>query len=429
MSDNNNNTAARTNGGDEHQAKKWCVPASEMAKRTVNPIRRIVDYMKIEPNPNYKPISLSIGDPTVFGNLLPHENMLEAIEESLRTHKHNGYAPAVGDVQARKAVAEYMTTPKAPLTENDIILTSACSGAVDLCIGTLLNPGENVLIPKPGFPLYKVIALSNGSEVKYYNLLPEKEWEADIEHMESLIDEKTKCIVITNPSNPCGSVYSKQHLLDILKVADKYQLPILADEIYAYSVFEGETFYPIASLTTTVPVLSVCAISKRFLVPGWRLGWIQIHDRNDVLKHEVVPGLKDMSTRILGPNSVAQGALPRILKDTPKEWFEENMSRISDCATIAYNSISKIAGLKPVRPRGAMYMMVGIDKNILKSIRDDIHFTEDLMAKKSVFCLPGAGFSYPDYFRIVLTVPSHIVEEACERIKDYCHEVIKQQTC
>lgn len=404
--------------------RKWEVAASDMAKRTVNPIRRIVDSMKIEPNPNFSPISLSIGDPTVFGNLLPHPNMLKAIEESANSHKHNGYAPAVGMLQARKAIAKYMSIPDAPLTEKDIIITSACSGAIEICLGVLANPGDNILCPRPGFSLYRTIGNSNGLDVRNYNLLPEKEWEVDLQHLESQIDERTKCIIINNPSNPCGSVYKRSHLIDILEVAERNKIPILADEIYAYSVFSGETFCPMASLTTTVPILACCAISKRFLVPGWRLGWIQIHDRNGLFEKEIRQGINDLATRLLGANSVTQGALPKILEETPKEWFCENMRYIEENAKLAMERLSKVKGLHPVRPRGAMYMMIGIDIERLSSIENDLQFTEQLMARKSVFCLPGTCFQYPNFFRIVLTVPPHLLQEACSRIKEFCDEII-----
>jgi len=418
------NTASQQNGLPKNrtQRESWSISSSAMAKRTVNPIRRIVDAMKIEPNPDYKVISLSIGDPTIFGNLLPHENMLTSVEKSLRTNKHNGYAPAVGEIKARKTIAAHMSVSDAPLTEKDIIITSACSGALELCIGTLANPGENILIPKPGFSIYQTIAISNGCEVRAYNLQPEKDWEVDLAHMESLIDTNTSAIIVNNPSNPCGSVYTKQHLIDICEVAERNRLPIIADEIYAYSVFSGETFHPMAACTETVPILSCCAISKRFLVPGWRLGWIQIHDPAGVLD-EVRAGLFDMATRILGANTVAQGAVPELFDNTPKEWFDANMAFIEGNAKLAFNTLSAIPGLKPVKPQGAMYMVVGIDKTVLKSIRDDIHFTEQLMGKKSVFCLPGSAFQYEDYFRIVLTVPEKEVEEALRRIGQFCNDV------
>ena len=198
---------------------------------------------------------------------------------------------------------------------------------------------------------------------------------------------------------------------------------MIADEIYAYSVFKGETFHPLATCTKTVPILSCCAISKRFLVPGWRLGWIQIHDVGGVFA-EVRQGLFDMSTRILGACAIVQGAIPRLLDDTPAEWFEGNMKAIEDCADVAYDTLKKIPGLNPIRPRGAMYMMVGIDRSVLTTIRNDIHFTEELMKCKSVFCLPGSAFQYPDYFRLVLTVPELKVREAVQRMKDFCHDLL-----
>lgn len=411
--------------GDIQKRTKWMIGASDMARRTVNPIRRIVDNMKIEPNPELEFISLSIGDPTIFGNLPPPTQILDAVEDALRSGKNNGYKPAVGDVEARKAIAKHMSTPTSSLTEKDVIITSACSGAIELCIGTLANPGDNILCPKPGFSLYKTIGCSNGLDVRYYNLLPESEWQVDLEHLESLIDDKTKCILVNNPSNPCGSVYSEQHLKDILAVAEKYKLPILADEIYAYSVFKGETFHPMASLTSTVPVLACGAISKRWLVPGWRLGWILIHDRNNAMD-EVRQGLFDMSTRILGANAVIQGALPRILEETPTSFFDETMGYIEKMANLAYTNLSDVSALNPIKPRGAMYMMVGIDLSVLTNVRDDIHFTEGLMAKKSVFCLPGACFGYPNFFRIVLTVPEDLLEQATQRIRNYCQDLIKE---
>lgn len=401
------------------------IRASDMSRRTVNPIRRIVDTMKIEPNPDYDVISLSIGDPTIFGNLLPHENMLSAVEESLRSHKHNGYAPAVGELEARRAIARTMSVPDAPLTERDIIITSACSGALEICIGTLANPGDNILIPRPGFSVYKTIGCSNGVHMKYYDLLAEREWEVDLSHLESQIDARTACIIVNNPSNPCGSVYSKDHLTAICEVAERHQLPIIADEICAYSVFRNEVFHPLATCTQNVPILSCCALSKRFLVPGWRCGWIQIHDVDDLLS-EVRGCLFDMTTRILGACTVIQGALPRLLEHTPQEWFDSNMNAIESVAELAFQTFTMIPGLKPIRARGAMYMMVKIEDNILRVVGDDIKFTEDLMAKKSVFCLPGTVFECPNYFRIVLTVPQTKVQEALTRIQQYCQVIVEK---
>ena len=152
---------------------------------------------------------------------------------------------------------------------------------MELCIAVLCNEKQNILIPKPGFSLYETLASSKGIDCKYYNLLPSKRWEIDLEHLESQIDANTACIVINNPSNPCGSVYSRQHLLDFLEIAEKHNIPVIADEIYGNMVFAGQEFVPLASLTTKTPILSCSGLAKRFLAPGWRIGWICIFDKQN----------------------------------------------------------------------------------------------------------------------------------------------------
>lgn len=135
-------------------------------------------------------------------------------------------------------------------------------------------------------------------------------------------------IVVNNPSNPCGSVYTKKHLREILDIASRHRVPIIADEVYEHFVFSGFEYTAISSLSTDVPVLTCSSLSKRFLVPGWRMGWIIIHDRKNILAKEVRRGLLNMSTRLLGPNTLIQRALPAILKDTPQTFFDDMMKFI-----------------------------------------------------------------------------------------------------
>jgi aspartate/methionine/tyrosine aminotransferase len=153
-------------------------------------------------------------------------------------------------------------------------------------------------VPRPGFPLYTTLAGGLGIATKEYNLLPEQDWQVDLDHMESMIDTNTVAIMVNNPSNPCGSVFDEDHIKDIIAIAEKYCLPIIADEIYDHFVFRGsdKIYTPIASLSVNVPVLSCGGLTKRFLVPGWRLGWITIHDRNDVFASAGIrKGLQSLS--------------------------------------------------------------------------------------------------------------------------------------
>lgn len=160
----------------------------------------------------------------------------------------------------------------------------------------LANSGQNILIPKPGFPIYKTLTSVYGVAYKQYNLIASQNWSIDFDHLESLIDSETVAIVINNPSNPCGSVFSKDELLKILSVAERYCLPIIADEIYDKFVFDNinnnedecqTPFIALSSLTKTVPILTCGGISKTCLIPGLRLGWIIINDQCKIFDQSV----------------------------------------------------------------------------------------------------------------------------------------------
>ncbi|XP_032378286.1 tyrosine aminotransferase-like [Etheostoma spectabile] len=400
--------------------QRWEVKPSEMANNTLNPIRAIVDGMKLTPNPDKPMIALSIGDPTVFGNMPTDTAVLQAMKDAIDSQKYNGYAPSVGYLKSRHAVANFYTCPEAPLEAEDVILTSGCSQAIDLAISVLCNPGDNILVPCPGFSLYKTLAVSMGIEVKLYNLLPEKSWEVDLKHLESLIDERTSCLIVTNPSNPCGSVFSKAHLQKILKVASRHCVPILADEIYSNMVFPGCSSPSVASLSSDVPILSCGGLAKRWLVPGWRMGWILIHDRNDIFGSKIRQGLVKLSQRILGACSIIQGALESILNNTPQSFYNDTIHFLKTNSEICFNELCTVPGLNPIMPSGAMYLMVGIDMDRFPDFKSDVDFTERLVTEQSVFCLPASAFEYPNFFRIVVTVPEEMMVEACVRIKEFC---------
>ncbi|KAI9263492.1 tyrosine aminotransferase [Helicostylum pulchrum] len=397
----------------------WNIKSSRTAKQAHNPIRAIVDQLKLDPNATKPLISLSIGDPTIFGNFNVDPSINEAVTKQLNSYRSNGYPPADGTLQARTAIANEYNTPEAPLAPSDVILANGCSGALEMCVNVLCNEGSNILIPRPGFSLYASLAATRFVETKYYNLLPEKSWEADLAQLESLIDEKTSAILVNNPSNPCGSVYSREHLQAILDIAEKHHVPIIADEIYCDLVFEGNKFFPMATLTSTVPVLAVGGLAKKWLVPGWRVGWIMIHDRNGIFK-EINEGLHQLAQIILGPNSLIQAAIPDILEKTPASFFEATIKQLEDNVKLSIDVVSKIDGLVPVNPQGAMYMMVGIEIEKFKDIENDVQFSAKLLAEENVVCLPGECFNYPNYVRFVITPTIDRLEEAYKRMDEFC---------
>jgi tyrosine aminotransferase len=156
---------------------------------------------------------------------------------------------------------------------------------------------------------------------------PAKNWEIDLDHMESLINDKTRAILINSPGNPCGNVFSKEHIVEILKIAERHKLPIISDEVYEFFTFPGVEFNSVASLSKTVPILTCSGLTKRFLMPGIRMGWIIINDRGNKFD-EIRLGLANIAGRNFGPNSTVQLALPEILKNVPQSFFDKAVQRV-----------------------------------------------------------------------------------------------------
>lgn len=283
---------------------------------------------------------------------------------------------------------------------------------------------------RPGFPLYQVIADSLSAEVKKYDLKPECNWECDLEHMESLITDRTRAILINNPSNPCGSNYSATHLEAVVAVARKHGLPIIADEIYAGVVFDGE-FTPINTVSGDVPVLSTGGIAKEFIVPGWRLGWVTVHDQSaNKVASELLVGLKNLSQLILGANSLIQSCLPRLLLatdsvDCPQhsalaEWKARYMRILSENAALCVDAAAKSVGLEVTRPQGAMYTMMKVNVDCMDDeVKDDTDFARLLLLEENISVLPGQCFGMPNFIRLVICPPPEMLTEAFDRISAF----------
>eukprot|EP00644_Phytophthora_capsici_P002163 jgi/Phyca11/8289/fgenesh1_pm.PHYCAscaffold_27_\ len=369
---------------------QWNVQPSEFSKLCSNPIRKIVDNIKKPAASTKTLIPLSLGDPTVFGNLHCPDVLVQAIVRNTRSMQHNGYIHSAGSEAARAAIAQHYGNMRAPLTMDDIIIASGCSGAIEIALRGLLNP-------------------------------------VDLEHMQSLVDDNTKAILVNNPSNPCGSVYSKPHLEKILALADSNKIPIIADEIYGDMVFGSNVFFPIASLTKTVPVVAVGGLAKQFLIPGWRVGWVMVHDRNDILK-DVRTAYFKLSQNILGANSLVQSAIPDLLTPVPGSAEEQSLiefkkryfATLEDNAKFTIEALARIPGLEVVVPQGAMYAMVKVQTNVLTKIKDDFDLTQKLLDEESVFVLPGQCFGMTNYFRIVFSAPHEVLADAYTRLANFC---------
>ncbi|CAH0474639.1 unnamed protein product [Peronospora belbahrii] len=340
----------------------------------------------------------------VTRNLHCPDVLVQAVVRHTRSMHHNGYIHSAGSEAARAAIAQRFGYHSAPLTADDIIIASGCSGAIEIALQGFLNPGDNILLPKPGFPLYQALCEAHKIECRFYNLMPEKNWEADLEHMQSLVEDNTKAILVNNPSNPCGSVYSKTHLEKILGLAELNKIPVIADEIYGDKEFGSNAFYAMATLTKTVPVVAVGGLAKQFLIPGWRVGWVMVHDRNNVLK-DVRTAYFKLSQNILGANSLVQSIISDVL--TPVSGSPEEQS---------LNTGTGGGGSS-----GCDVAMVKIRTDILATIKDDLDLTQKLLEEESVFVLPGQCFGMANYFRIVFSAPHEVLADAFIRLAEFCY--------
>src|SRR3989344_7965743 len=226
-----------------------------------------------------KVISLNVGDPNRFDFRTP-PHLIAAVTKAMKQNK-NYYADSVGEEEAVDAIADYYRSEGVSVLNSDILITFGVSEAIGMCIAAFFNPGDNVLIPRPSYPVYSAYMNLYGVNQKFYTLNEEANWNLDISDIEKNIDSNTKAIVVINPNNPTGGVYDKQTLKELINLAGQHNLAILSDEIYDELILEGK-MYHLAALSKEVPVVTFNGLAKNFLAPGWRTGWLAIKDAGDM---------------------------------------------------------------------------------------------------------------------------------------------------
>ena len=386
-------------------------------------------------------LALCVGDPTVFG-LGPPEVAGEAVAAAARMaagtgQSCHGYGHSAGTLAARTAVADYLgrEAPEGPRPDpgRDVWLAAGCSGALQLALASLAREGGNVLLPCPAFPLYRTMLDHYGVEARYYSLDPAGGWEADPAELARLADEDTCAVLVCNPGNPTGHSYSRAHLVALCEAVGRLGLPLLCDEVYSGMAFggSGASGSPATEDGAFTSVAEVCgparctcliagALSKRWLAPGWRLGWLALYDEGALAEGLMLrEALGKLCQITLGPCSLVQAALPRILADTPQDFFDRNLRTYAEGARLSVRRLEQIPGLScPSPPQGAMYLMVKIDLEALR-MADDVEFSRKLQAETGVGVLPGSCFGAPGFCRIVTAAPASELEQAWDRLKGF----------
>ncbi|KAF3444081.1 hypothetical protein FNV43_RR13771 [Rhamnella rubrinervis] len=380
----------------------------------------IMDNLNKDDNRTVVP--LGHGDPSVFPCFRTCDIAEDAVVDALRSAKYNCYAQQNGILPARRAVAEYLSCDLPyNLSEDDVFLTLGCGQAIDVILRVLARPGANILLPRPGFPLYEACAVCCNLEVRHYDLLPERGWEADLEAVEGLSDENTVAIVIINPGNPCGCVYTRQHLEKVAETARKLRILVIADEVYDHLAFGSTPFVPMGVFGSVVPVITLGAISKRWLVPGWRLGWLVTSDPSGILKISgLVKTIMNCVNVSPDPPTFIQGALPQILEKTKDDFFLKIVNTLREAAETCYNKIKEIPCITcPNKPEGSMFVMVKLNLSLLDDIGDDVEFCIKLAKEESVVVLPGTAVGLKNWLRITFAIEPSFLEDGIGRIKAF----------
>ncbi|XP_015899243.3 probable aminotransferase TAT2 isoform X2 [Ziziphus jujuba] len=349
----------------------------------------------IDESDTRKLISLGIGDPTAYSCFHTPKVAECAAVDSLQSEKFNGYAPTVGLPQTRRAIAEYLSRDLPyNLTSDDVFITSGCTQAIDVALTMLARPGANILLPRPGFPIYELCAAFRHIEVRHFDLLPEKGWEVDLDAIDALTDQNTVAMVIINPGNPCGNVYSYQHLEKIAETAKKLRILVIADEVYGHLAFGGNPFVPMGVFGSIVPILTLGSLSKRWIVPGWRLGWFVTSDPSGMFrKPKIIERFKKYFDILGGPATFIQAAVPQILEQTEEVFFKKTNYLLRQTSELCCAIIKEIPCITcPHRPEGSMAVMVKLNLSLLEDISDDIDFCFKLAKEESVIILPGIFF-------------------------------------
>jgi alanine-synthesizing transaminase len=346
---------------------------------------------------------LNIGDPVPFGFLPPPaavEGLMKALRDGL-----DGYVPSPGIPEAREAVARDWNRIGFPAHPDRVVITAGTSEGIELTLTALVNPGEAVLVPSPTYPLYTAVLAKIGAEASYYRTDPDNGWLPDLAHLESLVTPRTRALVVIDPNNPTGAVYPEPVRRALIAMADRHGLVILADEVYGDLAYDGPV-PPLGSLEPDAAIISFSSLSKAYLAPGWRAGWMVV-GRSPRLD-DLLAAIKKLADGRLCSNGPAQYAIaPALLGD--RSYQAGLRAALRERAEVTTRTFNAMPGVSCVAPRGAFYAM---PKVALRPGDTDEQFVLSLLRTTGVLCVYGSGFGCKPadgFFRVVfLAAPSEL---------------------
>lgn len=362
-------------------------------------------------------LKLNIGDPIAYPGLPTPEHMVEAYVKALR-NGHNGYSPSYGLPQLRHAIANDERSKGWNATADDIYVCHGVTEALQILFASVLCEGDTVLAPGPHYPPYMAYPQMYGAATVEYRLKPDDGWKLDLADIEAKMDDSVRLLVLINPNNPCGSVANKEEIHRVLDLARAYpNCIVVADEIYDGLDFTGE-HASVASCSTDVPVVALNGVSKVYYAPGWRIGYMAIHDPRGRMML-VRDGIERMLRSRLCASTPAQlGYLAGLEGD--RSWMKGYSDRVIAQRNTCVERIHQIEGLEVQSSGGAFYMFVKLTDD--KWANNDKQFVLDLLHEEHVLVVHGSGFS-PDlgrgHFRIVYLPSVEVLNDAFDRIERF----------
>jgi len=387
---------------------------SERSSTISYAIRDVVEYARKLESKGDKILKLNIGDPLKFDFKTP-EPMVDAIVNAARG-SFNGYEDSLGNAELRRVIAERESRNNGKIYLEDVVVTSGVTEGVYLVFGATLEPGDEVLVPGPGYPTYTAYANFFGATPVPYRTIEKDGWNIDVQDLKSKITERTKCIVIINPNNPTGAIYPKKTLKDILDIALEHDVFIISDEIYDRIAF-NDSFVSPASMTDEVPIITFNGISKIYLAPGWRVGYMAFYNWDTLF--DIKEGImKELRARI-SANSICQAGAIEAYKDSEK-YVIEMVSKLKQRSEFAYKRLNEIPGISTTKPMGGLYIFPKIELD--NRWKDDKEFVYEFLKMKKVLLVHGSGFCPvygKDHFRSVFLPPVETMEEAFSRLEEF----------
>ncbi|ASK77727.1 aminotransferase [Paraphotobacterium marinum] len=368
-------------------------------------------------------IKLNIGNTTPFG-YYPSKNILNSIQTHLS--KSSGYGDSQGLIEARLSISNYVRKKyNHVIDKKNIFIGNGVSELILMSMQAFLEKGDEILVPSPDYPLWTASISLAGGHAVHYTCDYSTNWFPDLDSIKSRISKKTKGIVLINPNNPTGAVYSKSLLQEIVKICKKHNIIIFSDEIYENILFDNYVHHHVASFSDEVPCITFSGLSKSHHICGFRVGWMMITDRSLKLK-KINHALNMLASMRLCPNIPMQFCIQPALEDilSKPDYYRSINHQLAKKRDLSWDLLNKIPGISCIKPNGALYLFPRIDKKFY-NIKDDEKLVLDFLIEKKVLIVHGKGFHWHnnDHFRFIFLPSESIIQEAIERfrcfLKDY----------